>query len=58
MQKLRGELADILIGIVVVLVAWWLLKGVFQVVRWAATLLVLAILIVVVLRIASKIRGK
>lgn len=56
MQRLRNALADVLVGIVVVLVALWLLRGVFQLVYWAATMVVLVLVIVFVLRIASKLR--
>ena len=57
MQKLRGLVADLLVGAVVLLVAFWLLRGVFRVVIWGATLILLVLLVAVVLRIAAKIRG-
>ncbi len=57
MQRLRNALADLLVGIVVIVVAFWLLRGVFQVVIWGATMVVFIIVIVFVLRIAGKLRG-
>lgn len=56
-RRLRDATSDILIGAVVVLVAYWLLRSVFRVIAWGATLVVMAILVVVVLRIASKLRS-
>lgn len=57
MQRLRDALADVLVGLVVVLVAFWLLRGVFRLVIWGASVVVLGIIVVFVLRIASKLRG-
>lgn len=57
MQRLRNALADVLVGVVVVLVAFWLLRGVFRLVIWGATVVVLGIVVVFVLRIAAKLRG-
>jgi uncharacterized membrane protein len=57
MQRLRNVLADVLVGLVVILVAFWLLRGVFAMVIWAATIVLIVILVVFVLRIAGKLRG-
>ena len=57
MNTIRDVIADVLVGLVVVLVAIWLLRGVFRLVYWGATLAVLVLVIGFVLRIASKIRG-
>ncbi len=57
MTKIRNAVADVLVGIVVVLVAFWLLRGVFRLVYWGVTLVILVLVIGVVLRVASKIRG-
>lgn len=57
MQKLRSAVADLLVGVVVIIVALWLLRGVFRMVIWGATLVIMVLLIGLVLRIASKIRG-
>jgi hypothetical protein len=57
MQRLRNAIADLLVGLLVILVAFWLLRGVFRMVIWGASLIIIVLLIVVVLRIAGKIRG-
>ncbi len=57
MQRIRNALADVIVGIVVIFVAFWLLRGVFQVVIWGASLVLIVIIVVVALRIAGKIRG-
>jgi hypothetical protein len=57
MSRLRNAVADVLVGVVLVLVAFWLLRGVFRMVIWAATLILFVLIIAVVLRIAAKIRG-
>ncbi len=57
MQRLRNAIADLLVGLLVMLVAFWLLRGVFRMVIWGASLIIIVLLIVVVLRIAGKIRG-
>lgn len=56
MPRFRNALADVLVGIVVVFVALWLLRGVFRLVYWAATMVVIVLVIGFVLRIASKLR--
>jgi len=56
MRRIRSALADVLVGIVVVLVALWLLRGVFRFVYWAVTMVVLILIIGFVLRIASRLR--
>ncbi len=57
MQRLRNAVADLLVGIVVIVVAFWLLRGVFRMVIWGASLVLIVLVVVVVLRVASKIRG-
>jgi hypothetical protein len=57
MQRMRNAIADLLVGIVVILVAFWLLRGVLRMVVWGATLVIFVLLIALVLRIAAKIRG-
>ena len=57
MSRLRGAVADVLVGAVVVLVAFWLLRGVFRMVIWGASMILLVIVVAVVLRIAAKVRG-
>jgi len=57
MRRLRAAIADLIVGLVVLLVALWLLRSVLGMVIWGATVVLLVILVVVVLRIAAKIRG-
>jgi hypothetical protein len=57
MQRFRNILADAIVGVVLVVVALWLLRGVFRLVYWGAGLIVIVIVVVLALRIASKLRG-
>lgn len=57
MQKFRNILADALVAVVLIVVALWLLRGVFRMVQWGATLIVLLIAIALALRVAGKLRG-
>ncbi len=57
MQRLRNTVADMLVGVVVILIAFWLLRGVFRMVIWAASLVLIILVVALVLRIAAKIRG-
>jgi hypothetical protein len=57
MQRLRNVAADVLVGIVVVVVVVWLLRGVLRFFYWSVTLVVLVVAVAFILRIASKLRG-
>ncbi|MCP4304425.1 MAG: hypothetical protein GY788_06015 [bacterium] len=57
MKGLRNVLADVLVGVVVVLGALWLLRGVFRLVSWGASMLVLIVVVVFAFRIAAKFRN-
>jgi hypothetical protein len=57
MQRVRNAVADLLVGVVVILVAFWLLRGVFRMVIWGATLVLLILAVALILRLAAKIRG-
>lgn len=57
MQSLRNVLADVLVGVVLVVVAFWLLRGVFRVVYWGVSTVVIVVAVGFVFRIASKLRG-
>ena len=57
MQRVRSVVADALVGVVLLLVAFWLLRRVFQMDIWGSSIVLMVILVVVVFRIASKIRG-
>ena len=56
MRRMRNILADVLVGVAVVIGALWLLRGVFRLVYWGASMIVLLLVIIVILRIASKLR--
>ena len=56
MQRFRNVLADALVAVVLVIVALWLLRGVFRLVQWGVTLVVVLIVIALALRVAGKLR--
>lgn len=57
MQRLRNVLSDVLVGVVVVIGALWLLRNVFRLVYWGASMIVLLIVVIVLLRVAWKLRN-
>jgi hypothetical protein len=57
MERFRNTLADVIVGLLVIVVAFWLLRGIFRMFLWAVTLVVIVLFIGLVLRIAGKIRG-
>ena len=57
MKRLRNVLADVLVGVVLVVGALWFLRGVFRMVYWGASIIVLIVLVVFALRIANKLRS-
>lgn len=57
MKSLRNVLADVIVGVVIVIGALWLLRGVFRMVYWGASMIVLIVVVVFVLRIAAKLRN-
>jgi len=57
MQRLRNALADVLVGVVLIVVSFWLLRGVFRMVYWGVSTIVIVVAIVFVFRIAGKLRG-
>jgi hypothetical protein len=57
MGRLRNVLADVLVGIAVIIGVLWLLRGVFRLVSWGASLIILVLVIAVILRLASKLRN-
>ena len=56
MGRLRNVLADVLVGIAVIIGALWLLRGVFRFVYWGVSMIVVLLGIIVLLRIAWKLR--
>ncbi len=57
MQRMRDVLADVFVGAVVMVVAFWLLRGVFRVVYWGASTVLIVLALGFVFRVASKLRG-
>ena len=57
MQRIRNVLADALVGIVLVVVAFWMLRGVFKIVYWGVTAIIVVVVVAFVFRIAGKLRG-
>ena len=57
MSRLRNAVADLLVGAVVILVAFWLLRRVIGLVIGGVYFVLLILLVILVLRVASKIRG-
>jgi hypothetical protein len=57
MQRMRNALADLLVGMVVILVAFWLLRRVIGLVIWGTSVVLIVLVVVLALRIAAKIRG-
>jgi hypothetical protein len=56
MERVRNVLADVLVGIAIIVGALWILRGVFRFVYWGASMIVVLIVIIVILRVASKLR--
>mgnify|MGYP001811628011 FL=1 len=56
--KTRNFIADVIVGLVILVVAWWLLNSVIGSVLWLVRLGVVVALIVGALYLASRIRGK
>lgn len=57
MDRIRNMLADVIVGAVLLLVAWWVLRRVFGLVLWLVNTLAFVILVIALLVIASRIRG-
>jgi hypothetical protein len=58
MNRARNLIADILVGIVLIFVLWWLLRGVLGLILWVVNVIAFVAVIVVLLAIANRIRGK
>ena len=57
MSRVRNLVADVVVGIALLLVAWWVLRKVFGMVLWLVNTLAFVAVIVVLLIVASRIRG-
>ena len=57
MDRVRNLFADVIVGVVLVLVAWWVLRRVFGLVLWLVNTMAFVIVVVALLVIAGRIRG-
>ncbi len=57
MDRVRNVLADVIVGVVLLLVAWWVLRRVFGLVLWLVNTLAFVILVIALLVIAGRLRG-
>lgn len=57
MDRIRNLFADVIVGVVLLLIAWWVLRRVFGLVLWLVNTLAFVIVIIVLLVIANRIRG-
>jgi thiol:disulfide interchange protein len=57
MNRVRNLAADVVVGVVLLLIAWWVLRRVLGLVLWLANTLAFVIVIVALLMLASRIRG-
>jgi hypothetical protein len=58
MNRARNLLADILVGIAIIIVLWWFLRGVLGLILWLVNVIAFVAVVVILLAIASRIRGK
>ncbi len=58
MNRARNLVADILVGIVIVILLWWFLRGVVGMILWLVNIIAFVAVIVILLAIANRIRGK
>jgi membrane protein implicated in regulation of membrane protease activity len=58
MDRMRNLLADVIVGVALLLVAWWVLRRVFGLVLWLVNTLAFAILVVALLVIAGRLRRR
>lgn len=58
MNRFRNLLADILVGLVLVLVLWWVLRRVLGLFLWLVNTVAFVAVIVLLLWVASRLRRK
>ena len=58
MSKIRNVLADVVVGIVVLLVLWWVLRRVFGFLLWIVSTVAFVAVVIFLLILANRIRGK
>ena len=57
-SRVRNLVADILVGIVLLIVLWWFLRGVLGLILWVVNVVAFVAVIIVLLAIANRVRGK
>jgi hypothetical protein len=58
MTRLRNLAADVLVGVVVILVVWWLLRRVFGVLLWVVNTIVFVTVVLGLLFVAHRLRRR
>ena len=58
MNRIRNLLADLIVGVVVVLVAFWVLRRLFGTLLWLINAVAFIVVVVVLLAGAGRIRGR
>ena len=57
MNRARNLLADILVGVVVIIVLWWFLSRVLGLILWVVNVVAFVAVVVILLAIARRIRA-
>lgn len=57
MNRARNLLADVLVGIVVIIVLWWFLSRVLGLILWVVNVVAFVAVVVILLAIARRIRA-
>lgn len=57
MQRLREMVASGLVAVALLIVLWWVLRGVFNFFLWVANVIVLIAVVLLLLAAARRLRG-
>ncbi len=58
MNRARNLAADILVGIAIVIVLWWFLRGILGMILWLVNVVAFVAVVLILLAIANRVRGK
>jgi hypothetical protein len=58
MNRARNLLADILVGLALIIVLWWFLRGVLGLILWLVNVIAFVAVVVILLVVANRVRGK
>ena len=58
MSRIRNLLADLIVGVVLVLVTLWVLRRLFGTLLWLINAVAFVLVVVVLLAVAGRIRGR